>query len=211
MGFREARLRWVFLALSALVLTPLAATVALKLKNGKVLEGDSVEREGELYVLIIRDGARIPLPPDLVESVSLAEAKEEAPPRRREEPFAEERPSRPRREAPTGWRTAEPEVLAGERIEAPTTEEQLAVFGEPARFQQDVVKSNLRPSYWVMDPSQHNPNPARWAKAPVDSNWEPESAFDANKDVMAGSRSSFSKSIVDSSWQPTDGFAKKKR
>ena len=58
-----------------------------------------------------------------------------------------------------------------------------------------------------MDPHvQNNFAPSKWVKAPIDSTWQPESAFDPDEDVLKSSRSTWSKSIVDSSWKPTDGF-----
>ena len=60
-----------------------------------------------------------------------------------------------------------------------------------------------------MDPEvQNNWAPSKWAESPIDPSWQPTSAFDEKKDVLADSRSTFAKSPVDSSWTPTDGFKK---
>lgn len=183
------------LLLAALALAggpPLAGGAYLTLVDGRRLEGREVRRDGDVYLLVIEGGAVVPVPSELVAEVGLtaeAEAeKDEAP--------------------PSGLREAEPQQLAGVQVEAPRTEQQLAALGKPSRFQEDAVKSGLRPSYWVMDPSQARGNPSTWSKGPVDSSWHPESAFDSEKDVLAGSKSTFQKSIVDSSWKPKDGFAK---
>src|SRR5204863_3552465 len=45
-------------------------------------------------------------------------------------------------------------TLAGPDIRPPTPQEQLAVFGEPAKFAQDVVEFDLHPTYWVPDPNE---------------------------------------------------------
>ncbi len=91
----------------------------------------------------------------------------------------------------------------------PTPDEQLAVFGAPARFQPDIVKSNLGPTYWELDPAENNFNPSKWAQAPTDPNWQPTSAYDLNKDVLAESRSTFQKGSTDPTWVPQDGFKKR--
>ena len=172
---------------------PASAKATLKLKDGRILEGIDVRREADIYVLTIQGGAMIPVPVDLVVEVGIEAAPEPAVP---EEP-------------PQGLTYAEPQTLAGPTVEAPRTEEQLAVFGEPAKFQQDVVHSTLTPSYWVPDPDQHNFAPSTWNEAPIDSEWHPTSAFDPNEDVMKASESKWSKGPVDSSWVPQDGFKKK--
>jgi hypothetical protein len=47
-----------------------------------------------------------------------------------------------------------------------------------------------------------------FVQSPINPEWHPTSAFDQNKDVLADSRSTFAKSPIDSSWTPTDGFKK---
>jgi hypothetical protein len=60
-----------------------------------------------------------------------------------------------------------------------------------------------------MDPAKNNNwNPSTWQDGVIDPEWKPDSAFDANKDVLAGSRSSFGSTIVDTKWEPQDGFKK---
>jgi hypothetical protein len=148
-----------------------ALAASIVLRDGQVLEGTEVRRDGDLVLLIMASGDTLSLPMGLVSDIRLGN---EGQPQERE---PEERPNVP----PSGMRYAEPQVLAGIEVRPPTTAEQLAVFGEPSRFQPGVV----------------------------DPNWHPESAFDAQDDVMAGSRSTFQKSIIDSTWHPTDGFKKK--
>ena len=171
---------------------PASAKASLKLKDGRVLEGTDVRREGDLYILTIDGGAVVPVPVGIVAEVGIeVSAPEEA------------------QEPPQGLTYAEPQTLAGPAVEAPRTEDQLAVFGGPAKFQQDVVQTTLQPSYWVPDPDQHNFAPSTWTESPIDSEWQPTSAFDPDKDVMKASESKWSKGPVDSSWVPQDGFKKK--
>ena len=176
-------------------LPPVTGNASLTLTDGRVLEGREVRRDGDVYLLGLEGGAVIPVPVALVAEVGVrADAAEEA-------PETQAGPS-----LPTGLTSAEPRILAGAPVEPPRTEDQLAVFGEPARFQQDIVRSTLGPSYWVPDPDEHNFNPSKWARAPTDPNWQPTSAFDPREDVLAGSRSTWQKGPVDSAWVPVDGW-----
>jgi hypothetical protein len=171
---------------------PVNAKASLKLKDGRVLEGTDVRREGDLYILTIEGGAVVPVPAALVVEVGI-----------------ESEPGDPAAdELPTGLTYAEPQTLAGGPVEPPRTEDQLAVFGEPAKFQQDVVHTTLEPSYWVLDPAENNFNPSTWSESPIDSEWHPTSAFDPNEDVMKASESTWSKGPIDSTWVPQDGFKK---
>lgn len=172
---------------------PASAKASLTLKDGRVLEGRDVRREGDLYILTIDGGAVVPVPAALVVEVGIENGgPDEAPP-----------------EPQPGLTYTEPQTLAGPPVEPPRTEDQLAVFGGPAKFQQDVVHSTLEPSYWVPDPAQNNFNPSTWTEAPIDSEWHPTSAFDSNKDVMKPHESTWQKGPIDSSWVPQDGFKKK--
>jgi hypothetical protein len=171
-----------------------AADAYLRLSDGRVLEGIDVRRDGDVYLLELPGDTVVPVPASLVTEVGIGGAGAEPVPERAS--------------APTGLTVAAPRVLAGADVAPSTPAEQLAVFGEPARFQPDVVQSSLGPSYWHPDPSQHNFAPSTWAKAPIDPEWTPTPAFDPSANVLAGSETKWQKSVVDSSWTPTDGFAK---
>jgi hypothetical protein len=189
------------------------ATTELFFRDGRTMSAADARREGDDYVVTLESGDTIVVPVALVERIALSQTPEPPP---------EDEPSR---YGPDGTRYAEPETLAGTapnlrqagpetlagvRVDPPATGEQLAVFGEPARFQQGVVDSTWHPtSDWNMDPeTQNNFAPSKWAEDIVDHDWEPESAFDADEDVLAGSRSTFQQGVIDSSWAPTDGFAR---
>jgi hypothetical protein len=191
------------------LLVPLAAALAsavalggaeLVLLDGRVLRGDSVRREGDLYVLTTEAGETT-MPADLVNAVRLTGEEEQAPP---------DRPIEGIPDGPTGLRDAGPQQLAGAPVEPPTTREQTRALGEPSKVQRSIVNSEWAPTTdWNMDPAvQNNWAPSKFAESPIDPEWHPESAYDSNKDVLADSRSTFAKSPVDSSWTPTDGFKK---
>jgi hypothetical protein len=57
-----------------------------------------------------------------------------------------------------------------------------------------------------MDPANNDFAPSTWSSSPVDSSWRPQSAFDADRDVLASGRSSWQQGVIDNSWTPTDGF-----
>jgi hypothetical protein len=186
----------VALTAGGIALLPPVRSASLKLTDGKVLEGRSVRRDGDVYLLEIEGGSVVPVPVALVEEVGIGGEPEPEPP-------AEQVP-----EQVPGLTYGKPQQLAGTAVEAPSTHAQLAVLGEPARFRQNVVESNLKPSYWVPDPSEHNWAPSEWADGVVDPTWTPESAFDPDEDVLEDSRSTFQKGTIDSSWVPEDGFKK---
>jgi len=177
----------------AIVLPTVGAVVSgpsVVLTDGRVLEGIDLRREGDLVLLTLPTGEVVTLPSSAVQETRLSGSPEPAPP------------------PPTGLTVAEPTQLAGRPVEAPVTSEQLAVFGEPARWAQTPTEPVFAPSMWEMDPSENNWNPSKWAKAPTDPNWVPQSAFDPNKDVLAAGRSTWQKSPTDPTWVPTDGFRK---
>ncbi len=187
----------------ALVAGYLATAIAmggaeLVLVDGRVVKGESVRREGEIYVLTTETGD-LTMPAELVDQVRLTGAAVPAPP-----------PIEGIPEGPTGIKAGGPQTLAGRPVEPATTGEQLAVFGKPAEFKQSTIDSTWTPkSDWNMDPeTQNNWNPVTWAKSSIDPNWAPTSAYDANKDVLADSRSTWQKPSIDSTWVPTDGFKK---
>ena len=167
----------------------------LVLLDGRVLRGESVRREGDLYVLETEAGETT-MPADLVESVRLTGDPEA-------------RPIEGIPEGPTGLRDDGPQQLAGAPVRPSTPEEQTRAIGNPSTFQKDVVDPNWAPTP-AWDPSKDVLADSRstFVQSPIDPEWHPESAFDNNKDVLADSRSTFAKSPVDSSWTPTDGFKK---
>lgn len=176
---------------------PAIAGASLRLTDGRVLEGREVRQEGDVYLLVLENESVIPIPTALVSEVDLGGDEKGAAPNP---------PAVP--PAPPGLTYAEPQTLAGIPVTPSTPKDQLAVFGEPAKFQPDIVKSNLGPSYWVMDPAQANWNPAKWVQPPIDPTWHPTSAFDPSKDALADSRATWPKSPIDSTWVPQDGFKK---
>jgi len=180
-------------AVLALPFAPVLADAFLRLSDGRVLEGLGVRRDGDVYLLEVPGDTVVPVPVSLVTEVGIRATGDES------------------TAPPTGLTLDQPRVLAGVAVEPTTPDQQLAAFGKPAEFQRDVATSTLGPTYWHPDPDQHNFAPSTWAKAPIDSEWHPTSAFDPNKNVLAGGASTWQKGVVDSSWTPTDGFAASKK
>jgi hypothetical protein len=204
------RSQFIWAMLLAACLSVLAET-ELIMKDGSVLSGTRVERDGDIYVLTLEDGGAVVVPQALVEGVRLSGRGEPRPPR--DPGDLPERAPRtvggsPVADGPSGIRVAPPQTLAGRPDRPPTRSEQLEVFGSPSRFQGDVVDNEWEPSSdWDMDPQEKNNfAPSTWAEGPIDPTWEPESAWDEQEDVLAPSRSNWQKSIIDSTWTPTDGF-----
>jgi hypothetical protein len=189
--------RYILMLALAVVGSAVLAGAELLLTDGQILEGVNVRRDGEVYLVKLEAGGVLTIPVALVKEVRLG--AEPAP------------PPKPARPAPTGFRSDGPETLAGAPVTPPKTSEQTAVFGDPAKFQGGIRNPDWHPSSdWDNDPTKNNNwAPSRWAGDIVESKWAPESAFDANKDVLASGKSTFSDSIVDNSWQPEDGFKQK--
>jgi hypothetical protein len=184
-----------------------AAAAELILSDGRVVGGSDARRDGDDWVVTLEGGEAIVIPAALVEVVRSGEPEEEGrePVRPAPEPPAEDRDGG----APSGWRTPEAETLAGAPLRSPGSAEQLEVFGAAARFPSSIIEPEWKPSSdWDMDSDRRNNfNPARWVEDPVEHDWVPVSAFDAAKDVLAGSRSRWPKSIVEPAWTPADGFS----
>ena len=210
------------LVLAMLVLTIgiVVATSKVVLQDGRVIEGIEVRREGDNYVIVLANGQAIVLPAALVKMVGLG-GEPEPEPGSEEESGYDPRTGLTRREpedlgAPlpegaSGTIYSEPRQLAGEPARMPTTREQLAVLGEPAEFQKDIIDNSWEPtSDWDMDPEkQNNFAPSKWSKDIVDNSWEPTSDWDMDPEKQNNfAPSKFSESIIDNSWTPTDGFAK---
>ncbi len=179
----------------ALAAGAVEAGVELHLQDGQVLRGSEVRRDGDVYLLRGEAGEVLAIPVDLVAEVQLIE---DTPP-----PAAEPR-------APTALRHAEPETLAGASISAPERSRQVEALGKPSAFARDIIDPQWQPkSDWEMDPVKNNNfAPSKWSRSVVESDWKPVSAFDAEEQVLAHSKSTFRDSIIDSTWHPTDGFEK---
>ena len=85
--------------------------------------------------------------------------------------------------------------------------DQLKVFGPPTQWSKDAVDTSWMPTS-AFDPDKDvlAGSRATWSKSAVDTTWTPKSVFDLDKDVLAGSRSTWTKSPIDTTWKPTDGW-----
>lgn len=187
------------------------------LKNGQSIMGQDLQRAGGSYLISLDTGEILTVPAELVEEVRLSGQRTPDPPPNPPgllypEPQVLAGDAGALEKNP-GMVQAEPQVLAGssspEAVRPVTPSEATAVFGEPARFQKGISDPQWHPETdWNMDPeTQNNFAPSTWSKSVVDSDWEPESAFDY-EDVLAPSESTFQAGMGDPTWHPTDGFAK---
>jgi hypothetical protein len=191
--------RIVAALLAAAVATAAAlAGAELVLLDGQVVRGDSVRREGDIYVLTMPSG-EFTIPVDLVEQVRLT-----SPP-----PAAD--PTRPDwvGDGPTGVKAGPPVQLAGPQVPLPPPSAQQAVFGKPAEFKKASIDPTWTPTpAWDPNVDVLAESRSTWKKASIDPTWTPKSAYDPNVDVLAESRSTWQDSPMDSTWTPTDGFKK---
>lgn len=172
------------------------ADAELRLEDGQILRGTSVRRVGDSYLLNREAGEVLTIPVPLVSEVRL---------------MADDPPPASEPRAPSALREVEPQTLAGPPVEAPRRSQQLAALGEPSRFVRHIVDPYWHPeSDWDMDPAKRNNfAPSQWVRSVIEPDWKPVSAFDANQEVLSGSKSTFRENIIDPTWQPTDGFGKK--
>jgi len=181
----------LFLLLALIVfVTGLHGAVEIVLADGQVIKGADVRRDGDLYIIELESGGLFTVPFSLVHQVRLIE---------------DDRPQR----SPEGWTYAEPQQLAGNPVEPLRPSDAQEVFGEPSRFQPNVVDPNWRPESGFPDEDVLAGSRSTFRESIIDPSWKPKSAF-PDRDVLKGSRSTFQESIVDNTWVPEDGFKRKK-
>lgn len=191
----------ILIAIASNLASPCAlASASLALVDGRIIDGVDVELKGDFYQLEIADGSLVAIPYELVSAIKLTEEGET-----RASDAASEPP------APSGLRTAEAKTLAGPAMDLPRPDDQLRVLGPPARFRPGPVTTMLSPSYWTLDPTQNDFNPASWAQNVVRPDWQPVSAFDGRKDVLSPGRSTWRRNLIGSAWVPVDGFNSRQR
>jgi hypothetical protein len=197
-----------FALLAGLSALPSSSEVELVLKDGRVLKGIDVRRDGDLYELRTEDGI-VPIPGALVDEVRLIETKPEPVPVP-QPGFINPGPQQIEGVQPAqGMIDAEPEVLAGELIVPPRPSEQTAVLGEPSKFQKGVFDPNWQPSTdWDMSQENNNFAPSTWQDSIIDESWHPSSDYSADTDVADFAPSTFTEDIIDPHWQPQDAFKK---
>jgi len=165
------------------------ADAELVLSDGQILRGISVELRDDIYGLTLSDGNVLTIPSKLVRELRLTgfEADDDVP--------------------ATGMRSRGPEVLAGGKVEPPSTAEQLAVLGDPSTFRPGPIDPKWVPSSdWKNSPTLNDFNPAKWYRAPIDPTWKPTSDFTMRSDVTRFSPAGFTRNLLDPFWTPRDGF-----
>ncbi len=210
--------RLLSLLVGLLLAGTVLATSELVLRDGRVISGVDVRREGDEFHVEMEGGNTVVIPAALVAETRLIET--EPPPTYNPETGLTTRddadnqaygqPTPP--EAPA-VKVAEPQELAGgPPTSPPTTSEQLKVFGRPgSQFQRGTIDPKWAPeSDWDMDPeTTNNFAPTEWAQAPVDPNWVPESDWDMDPtEKNAFAPSQWAQSTIDNQWVPNDGFAR---
>lgn len=190
MRISRVLLALVPIAVLAAARAPVQAGAELKLADGQVLRGASVELKDDMYALRLASGTVLSVPAGLVKELRLVD---------------DEKP------APTAFRETEGEVIAGppRPVKPPKPAEQTRALGPPATFRTSPVQGELPGgTYWYPDPAGNEFNPSKWSKGVFDPIWTPRSAFDGSKNVLAAGRSRWRTSSFDPVWWPVDGFTK---
>lgn len=101
-----------------------------------------------------------------------------------------------------------PKPISGPEIQAPTVTQQQAVFTSPYQAKAPIIDPTWQPtSAYDMNADVLADSRTQWSKPIVDPTWNPTPAYDPSADVLADGRTQWSKPIIDSSWQPTDAFS----
>lgn len=185
------------------------------LQDGQVIQATEVRRDGDNFVIVLPSGGTATLPAGSVASVRLGDEPPAAPTTGAKPETTGGITYNDKGQQISGPKLPEnknfPTVVSGPDVKAPSVADQQRVLGTPSQFKGDIThQQDWVPSTdWNMDPTEtNNWAPSTWAPDIVDSRWEPKSAYDTNKDVLADSRSTFQKGAIDSTWTPTDGFRK---
>jgi len=181
--------RLVLISALALALTGVSAGTQIELQDGRVIDATEVQRDGDLYVIGLASGGSMTIPAALVREVRLTA-------------------DRKKKKPPPGLTYAEPQQLAGPEVHPLRPSEAQAVFGEPSKFQANVIDPTWTPKSGFPEGDVLADSRSTWRPSIIDPNYELKSGF-PDKDVLAGSRSTWSKGI-DNTWVPEDGFKKKK-
>lgn len=138
--------------------------VTVVLTDGQTLHGEEVKRDGEVVVLVLKSGARITLPAELV-----ADTREtpKAPP---------------------------PTVLAGEEVVPPTTEEQVEAIGAPSTWAGDPSTFTWTPESGLdLSKDVLLPGRSRFSTGPIDPTWKPKDGFKKEGTRWTGVPNGFSR------------------
>lgn len=139
--------------------------VTVVLTDGQMIHGEEVKRDGDVVVLVLKSGAKITLPAELVADTRTTEA------------------------APTP-----PTVLAGEEVVPPTTKEQVEAIGSPSTWAGDPSKFTWAPeSGFDLSKDVLLPGRSRFSTGPIDPTWKPKDGFKKEGTSWVGVPNGFSR------------------
>ena len=178
----------VVVALLVLSGAPAFALAQLVLKDGNVITGVSARRQGDLFLITLKDGSVATIPAASVKELRLVDD-----------------PDAPA----TNIRSTPPAIVAGppEPVVPPTPSEQVAAF-PPTNLvpRRAPVAYEWAPTDGFGGKGTNEFNPARWYRAPIDSSWAPTPAYTYGSDVTNFRPSRWTK-VMETIWIPRDGFA----
>jgi hypothetical protein len=101
-----------------------------------------------------------------------------------------------------------PQDVAGSPWRIHDAQQQTAVFGPPARFQEG-LPFRFKPVHaWDRSIDVLAGNRSTWPRPILDSVWKPRSAFDPAVDVLAASRSTWPSAPRATDWNPSNSFSR---
>lgn len=179
----------VGIACAALLLAATSARASsLLLKDGQVIKGTEIKRQGDAYLVTMVGGNTVAFPVALVKGITLDDDGSA--------------------KAPPGFDFSGPKTLAGPTKHASQDpKDQLKVLGPPSRWPQNAVDTTWVPtSAFDLEKDVLAGSRSTWSKSAVDTTWVPTWGFDPYKDALAGSRATWAKNVIDTTWTPTDSF-----
>jgi hypothetical protein len=219
------KLHGASIVLAALIALPALAGAELVLQDGQVLKGESIERKGDLYELVLPGGGRLPVPAGLVRQIHLSgdgsavdvSIKPAAPPKAKTASktkppakTAKAATPKPAPRAPGGLTAAPPQTLAGPPgpVRPPELKEQLGVMrNNRSVFAPSVINPGFTPhSDWDLSLGRNEFRPSRWAPSVIDPNWSPRPAYTTESDVTGFNPVRWFEAPIDPRWYPSDGF-----
>ncbi|MCU0224848.1 MAG: hypothetical protein MUF27_12450 [Acidobacteria bacterium] len=206
---------------AALLATALSADgleTVVVLKDGQRIPAVSATRDGDVVEIQLATGDMLSYPASSIASIELSTPPPPPPPPPPisgpalnlppAPPPGENKPiSGPALNFPKPPKDG-PKPISGPEIQPTTIAQQQAVFTSPYQPQAPIIDPTWQPtSAYDKNADVLADSRTQWSKPIIDPTWTPTPAYDSSADVLADNRTQWSKPIIDSSWQPTNAFS----
>jgi hypothetical protein len=187
------------------------------LNDGQRIPAVSARRDGDVVEIQLATGDMLSYPASSIASIELSAPASPPPPPPISGPPLDFPPAPPPGEnkpisgPPLNFPKPPrggPKPISGPEVQPTTVAQQQAVFTSPYQPQAPIIDPTWQPtSAYDMNADVLADSRTQWSKPIIDPTWNPTPAYDPSADVLADNRTQWSKPIIDSSWQPTNAFA----